>query len=45
MEEVYEVMNMARRIASIVLLQAALDENYKKVKKSTFSWPHDKTQT
>ncbi|NQT02629.1 MAG: DNA methyltransferase, partial [Planctomycetes bacterium] len=38
-EEVHEVMNMARRIAAIILLQPALDENYKKVKKSTFSWP------
>ena len=42
-EEVHEVMNMARRIAAIILLQPALDENYKKVKKSTFNWSHDKT--
>jgi len=43
-EEVHEVMNMARRIAAIILLQPALDENYKTVKKSTFNWYHDKAQ-
>lgn len=43
MEEVHEVMNMARRIAAIILLQLALDENYEAVKKSTFDWPGDKS--
>lgn len=37
-EEVHEVMNMARRIAAMILLQPALDKNYKDVKKSTFNW-------
>jgi len=37
-EEVHEVMNITRRIATIVLLQPALDKNYKDVKKSTFNW-------
>ncbi len=37
-DEVHEVMNMARRIADIVLLQPALDKDYKDVKKSTFNW-------
>jgi len=35
-EEVREVMNMARRIAAIILLQPSLDENYRKVKASAF---------
>jgi len=39
-EEVHEVMNMARRIAAIVLLQPALDINYKEVKASTYKWPN-----
>ncbi|MBN1807111.1 MAG: N-6 DNA methylase [Sedimentisphaerales bacterium] len=43
MEEVYEVMNIARRIAAIILLQPALDKNYKDVKKSTFKWPKNIT--
>lgn len=37
-EEVREVMNMARRIASILLLEHALDENYERVKGATFPW-------
>jgi len=37
-EEAREVMNMARRIAAILLLQAKLDENYFAVKTSTFTW-------
>jgi len=41
-EEVHEVMNMARRIAAIILLQPALDVNYKTVKKSIFNWSQDK---
>ena len=37
-EEAYEVMNMARRISTITLLQPALDENYEAVKQSTYNW-------
>jgi hypothetical protein len=38
-EEAREVMNMARRIAAIVLLEPALDVNYQAVKDATYSWP------
>jgi hypothetical protein len=38
-EEAREVMNMARRIAAIVLLEPALDANYQAVKNSTYLWP------
>jgi hypothetical protein len=37
-EEAREVMNMARRIAGIILLQPKLDENYNKVKAAAFDW-------
>ena len=37
-DEVREVTNMARRIAAILLLEPALDENYEKVKSSTYKW-------
>lgn len=37
-DEVREVTNMARRIAAILLLEPALDENYEKVKNSTYDW-------
>jgi hypothetical protein len=37
-DEVREVMNMARRIAAIVFLEPALDQNYRKVKASTYQW-------
>jgi len=37
-EEAREVMNMARRIAAIVLLEPALDANYQAVKADTFAW-------
>ncbi|MBN2580185.1 MAG: N-6 DNA methylase [Pirellulales bacterium] len=40
-EDVREVMNMARRLAAIVLLQPALDENYRRVKEDTYAWPGD----
>jgi hypothetical protein len=36
--EVIEVTNMARRIAAILLLEPALDANYKAVKQSTYQW-------
>jgi hypothetical protein len=32
-------MNMARRIAAILLLEPALDENYRAIKSSTYAWP------
>jgi hypothetical protein len=38
-EEAREVMNMARRLAAIVLLQPALDENYRRVKGAAYAWP------
>ena len=39
MEEVYEVRDMARRIAAILLLQPQLDANYEAIKKATYQWP------
>ena len=38
-EEAREVMNTARRIAAIILLQPKLDENYESVKAAAFAWP------
>jgi hypothetical protein len=37
-EEAREVMNMARRIAAIILLQPKLDANYQAIKKATYPW-------
>jgi len=37
-EEAREVMNMVRRIAAILLLEPALDENYRAIKSSTYAW-------
>jgi len=37
-DEAREVMNMARRIATIILLQSALDENYRQCKGISYSW-------
>lgn len=37
-EEAREVMNMARRIAAIILLQPVLDENYQQCKENVYSW-------
>jgi hypothetical protein len=39
MEEVYEVRDIARRIASILLLEPSLDANYRAIKSATYSWP------
>ena len=39
MEEAREVRDMARRLAAILLLEPALDENYRKVKAATYDWP------
>ena len=38
-EEARYVTEMARRIAAILLLEPALDENYAKVKAETYMWP------
>ena len=38
-EEVQEVTNMVRRIASIRLLEPALDENYVGCKTTLYNWP------
>ena len=38
-EEVREVRDMARRIAAILLLQPRLDDNYRRAKANTYSWP------
>ena len=38
LEEAREVTNMARRIAAILLLEPALDENYAQVKQSSYIW-------
>jgi hypothetical protein len=38
-EEAREVTNLVRRLAAIVLLQPALDENYGCVKAHAFPWP------
>ncbi len=40
LDEVKEVTSMARRIAAILRLQPALDENYTAVKSATFQWQH-----
>ncbi|MBU2601920.1 MAG: hypothetical protein KKA32_07110 [Actinobacteria bacterium] len=37
-DEAREVMNMARRIAAILLLEPALDANYRAVTAASFSW-------
>ena len=37
-DEAREVTNMARRLAALVLLQPALDENYRAVEAATYSW-------
>lgn len=40
-EEAREVMNIARRIAAILLLEPALDANYQPIKNATYSRPSD----
>ncbi len=39
--EAREVMNMARRIAAIILLQPQLDANYRAIKEAAFTWQAD----
>ena len=38
-DEARYVIEMARRIAAILLLQPALDANYERVKADTCAWP------
>jgi hypothetical protein len=38
-EEARYVTEMARRIAAILLVQPALDENYRRAASNTYSWP------
>lgn len=38
-EEVREFTGIVRRLAAIILLQPALDENYARVKVGTYAWP------
>ncbi|MBI4307490.1 MAG: N-6 DNA methylase [Chloroflexi bacterium] len=38
-DEAREVMNMARRIAAILLLQPGLDTNYQRCKDNVYPWP------
>ncbi len=38
-DEAREVTNMARRIAAIIALEAALDNNYRAVVDNTYDWP------
>lgn len=38
-EEARYVMNVARRLAALVLLQPALDENYRRCSSETYAWP------
>ncbi|MBC8134609.1 MAG: N-6 DNA methylase, partial [Fibrella sp.] len=42
-EEAREVRDMARRIASLLLLAPDLDANYAAIKGSTYAWPHADT--
>jgi hypothetical protein len=37
--EVNEVRDMTRRIAALLLLEPALDENYAAIKQNTYAWP------
>lgn len=39
LDELTEVMHMARRIAALLLLQPALDANYQAVKATRYFWP------
>ena len=38
-DEAREVMQMARRIAAILLLEPQLDKNYREVVANTYTWP------
>jgi hypothetical protein len=41
-DEAREVMNMARRIGAVLLLQPALNANYLKCKENAYPWPRPK---
>jgi Type ISP C-terminal specificity domain/N-6 DNA Methylase len=41
-DEARELMNIARRIAAILLLEPSLDGNYEAIKNSAYSWPKGK---
>ncbi len=43
--ELTEVMHMVRRIAALLLLQPALDANYRAVKAACYVWPQRPTPT
>jgi hypothetical protein len=43
-EEAREVTNIARRIAALLLLEPALDQNYEAVKQSVYDWPYPKAE-
>ena len=43
MAEAREVSEMARRIAAILLLEPALDANYRAVKAATWAWPREES--
>jgi len=38
-EEAREVTATARRLAALVLLEPALDENYRRAKARAYAWP------
>lgn len=38
-DEAREVMNMARRLSAIILMQPALDENYRRTAANAYAWP------
>jgi hypothetical protein len=44
-EEAREVMNIARRLTAIILLQPKLDANYHSVKDAAYEWPCDTPDT
>ena len=37
--EVNEVRDMTRRVAALLLLEPALDENYDSIRQNTYTWP------
>ena len=38
-DEAREVTNITRRIAAILLMEPALDANYRAVRENTYAWP------
>lgn len=37
-DEARDAMNMARRLAAIILMESALNENYQEMKKSSYTF-------